>query len=153
MRIDHDLDIPEPPEPQLVACDLRRSPGRSPPAGRHVSPPTDQVLSAVAVRAAGDGEGLLRGEGAIQGVKCCHEPLEISGPLDLMADDLVSAVAAEVPDHWDDFPRLYRRLTPRIIRPAVTGRLHIDENLIASRLVAAGWTTWDAPLTTALHEV
>jgi hypothetical protein len=92
----------------------------------------------------------------VSGCTYCYgaqDLVEISGPLDLMADDLVSAVAAEVPDHWDDFPRLYRRLTPRIIRPAVTGRLHIDENLIASRLVAAGWTTWDAPLTTALHEV
>ncbi|MER5829964.1 hypothetical protein ABT116_03885 [Streptomyces sp. NPDC002130] len=78
---------------------------------------------------------------------------ELSGPLDLMSDDLVSAVAAEVPSHWDDFPRLYRRLTPRIVRAAVTGRLHVDENLIASRLREAGWTTWDAPLAQALHEV
>jgi hypothetical protein len=77
----------------------------------------------------------------------------LSGPLGLIADNLLSAVAAEVPSHWDDFPRLYRRLAPRIIRSAVTGRLHVDENLIASRLVAAGWTTWDAPLTSALHEV
>ncbi|MEU4466079.1 hypothetical protein AB0G20_20630 [Streptomyces sp. NPDC024017] len=92
----------------------------------------------------------------VSGCTYCYgaqDLVELSGPLDLIADDLVSAVAAEVPNHWDDFPRLYRRLTPRIIRPAVTGRLHIDENLIASRLVAAGWTTWDAPLTTALHEV
>lgn len=78
---------------------------------------------------------------------------ELSGPLDSIADDLLCAVAAEVPSHWDDFPRLYRRLTPPIIRRVVTGRLHVDENLIASRLLAAGWTTWDAPLTSALHEV
>ncbi|MER7479158.1 hypothetical protein ABTX60_16190 [Streptomyces sp. NPDC126510] len=78
---------------------------------------------------------------------------ELSGPLDLISDDLVPAVAAEVPSHWDDFPRLYRRLTPRIIRAAVTGRLHVDENLIASRLREADWTTWDAPLAQALHEV
>ncbi|MFF8934429.1 hypothetical protein ACF08O_06735 [Streptomyces paradoxus] len=78
---------------------------------------------------------------------------DLSGPLDLIADDLLSAVAAEVPSHWDDFPRLYRRLAPRIIRSAVTGRLHVDENLIASRLVAAEWTTWDAPLAGAVHDV
>lgn len=78
---------------------------------------------------------------------------ELSGPLHLIPDDLVSSVAAEVPDHWDDFPRLYRRLVPRIIRPLVTGQLHVDEELIASRLVQAGWTTWDAPLTEALRDV
>ncbi|MDK1344575.1 hypothetical protein QNO09_14890 [Streptomyces sp. 378] len=77
----------------------------------------------------------------------------LSGPLDLIAEDLVSAVAGEAPNHWDDFPRLYRRLTPRISRSAVTGRLHVDENLIASLLVAADWTTWDAPLSRALRDV
>ncbi|KOX03318.1 hypothetical protein ADK65_07075 [Streptomyces sp. NRRL B-1140] len=105
---------------------------------------------------------------ALDGAFACEEPFpvsgcthcygeedlaELSGPLGLISDDLVSAVAAEVPSHWDDFPRLYRRLTPRIIRAAVTGRLHVDENLIASRLCEAGWTTWDASLTQALHEV
>ncbi|MFE9029503.1 hypothetical protein ACFYOA_25125 [Streptomyces iakyrus] len=78
---------------------------------------------------------------------------ELSGPLDLITDDLLSSVAAKVPSHWGDFPRLYRRLTPRIIRSAVTGRLHVDENLVASHLVAAEWTTWDAPLADALHDV
>ncbi|MHC0432363.1 hypothetical protein ACX6XY_19590 [Streptomyces sp. O3] len=78
---------------------------------------------------------------------------ELSGPPHLIADDLVSSVAAEVPDHWGDFPRLYRRLVPRIIRPLVTGQLHVDEELIASRLVQAGWTTWDVPLTEALRDV
>ncbi|MFJ4240454.1 hypothetical protein ACIP17_07585 [Streptomyces iakyrus] len=78
---------------------------------------------------------------------------ELSGPLDLISDDLLCSVAAKVPSHWGDFPRLYRRLTPRIIRSAVTGRLHVDENLIASHLVAAEWTTWDAPLAGALHDV
>ncbi|MZF84701.1 hypothetical protein [Streptomyces sp. SID5643] len=78
---------------------------------------------------------------------------ELSGPLDLISDDLLCAVAAKVPSHWDDFPRLYRRLTPRIIRSAVTGRLHVDENIIGSRLAEAEWTTWDAPLAGALHDV
>lgn len=50
-------------------------------------------------------------------------------------------------------PRLYRRLVPRIIRPLVTGQLHVDEELIASRLVQASWTTWDLPLAEALRDV
>ncbi|MEU2823554.1 hypothetical protein ABZ763_15075 [Streptomyces bacillaris] len=78
---------------------------------------------------------------------------ELSGPLHLIADDLVSSVAAEVPDHWEDFPRLYRRLVPRIIRLLVTGRLHVGEELIASRLNQAGWADWDLPLTEALRGV
>ncbi|WP_405770901.1 hypothetical protein OG539_39375 [Actinacidiphila glaucinigra] len=65
----------------------------------------------------------------------------------------MSSVAAETPGHWGDFPRLYRRLVPRIIRPVVTGLFGIDEELVASRLVQAGWTTWDAPLTEALRDV
>lgn len=78
---------------------------------------------------------------------------QLSGPLRRISDDLVSSVAAETPGHWDDFPRLYRRLVPRIIRPVVTGLSGIDEELVASRLVQAGWTTWDAPLTEALRDV
>ncbi|MEU1622850.1 hypothetical protein ABZ479_36850 [Streptomyces sp. NPDC005722] len=77
----------------------------------------------------------------------------LSGPLHRISEDLVSSVAAKTPDHWDDFPRLYRRLVPRIIRPVVTGLSGIDEELVASRLVQAGWTTWDAPLTEALRDV
>ncbi|MEV6589769.1 hypothetical protein [Streptomyces acidicola] len=78
---------------------------------------------------------------------------ELSKPLHLIAEDMVSSVASEVPSHWDDFPRLYRRLAPRIIRSVVTGRLHADENLIATRLLEAGWSTWDAPLAGALRDV
>lgn len=78
---------------------------------------------------------------------------ELSGPLHLISDDMVSSVAMEVPSHWNDFPRLFRRLTPRIIRPVVTGRFHVDENLIASRLLAAAWTTWDEPLADAVRDV
>lgn len=78
---------------------------------------------------------------------------ELSGPLDLIADDLIAAVAGEVPSHWDDFPRLYRRLVPRIVRPLVTGKLHVDAKLIASHLLQAGWTDWDPPLSEALRDV
>ncbi|MET8670522.1 hypothetical protein ABZV73_02180 [Streptomyces albidoflavus] len=65
---------------------------------------------------------------------------ELSGPPHLVSEDMVSTVAFEVPDHWDDFPRLYRRLTPRILSAAATGRLHVGA--IASRLLQAAWTTW-----------
>ncbi|WP_225077444.1 MULTISPECIES: hypothetical protein [unclassified Streptomyces] len=78
---------------------------------------------------------------------------DLSGPVHLIPDDLVSSAAAEVPSHWDDFPRLYRRLVPRIVRSTVTGQLHVDEELIASRLVEAGWTTWEAPFVSALRDV
>ncbi|WP_328719473.1 hypothetical protein OHT52_08200 [Streptomyces sp. NBC_00247] len=92
----------------------------------------------------------------VTGCTYCYDErdfAQLSGPLHLMADRLVSSVAAKTPDHWEDFPRLYRRLVPRVIRPLVTGRLHVDEELIASRLVQAGWTTWDPPLTEALRDV
>ncbi len=78
---------------------------------------------------------------------------ELSGPLHLIPDDMVSAAAGEVPSHWDDFPRLYRRLVPRIIRPLVAGQFDVSEELIATRLVEAGWRTWDAPLADALRNV
>ena len=79
--------------------------------------------------------------------------MELSGAVELIPEDLVSAVSSEVADHWDDFPRLYRRLTPRIVRGVVTGRLHTDEGLIATRLVEAAWTTWDAAQVEAVRGV
>ncbi|MEU6120428.1 hypothetical protein [Streptomyces sp. NPDC047123] len=78
---------------------------------------------------------------------------DLSGPLHLIPDDMVSAVAGEVPDHWGDFARLYRRLVPRIVRSVVTGQSYVDEELIASRLLQANWATWDAPLVRALNDV
>jgi len=66
----------------------------------------------------------------------------LAGPVDRVPEDLIPHVAAEVIDHWDDFPALYRRMTPRIVRPLTTGRLHIDHGLVASRLLTAGWRNW-----------
>ncbi|WP_433013588.1 hypothetical protein [Kribbella sp. CA-294648] len=43
--------------------------------------------------------------------------------------DLIPAVAAEVPDHWDDFVNLYRKFTPRIMALLVYDELHVDEEL------------------------
>lgn len=92
----------------------------------------------------------------VQGCLYCYgeqDLAELSGPLHLMSDRMVSSVASREPSHWDDFPRLYRRLIPRIIRSVVTGQLHVDENLIATRLLEAGWSTWDQPLADALRDV
>jgi hypothetical protein len=69
----------------------------------------------------------------------------LAGPVDRVPEDLIPHVAAETTDHWDDFPALYRRMTPRIVRLLATGRLHLDHGLIASRLLAAGWRGW-API-------
>jgi hypothetical protein len=66
----------------------------------------------------------------------------LAGPVDRVPEDLIPHVAAEVIDHWDDFPALYRRMTPRIVRLLATGRLHVDHGLVASRLLAAGWRDW-----------
>ncbi|MET8621608.1 hypothetical protein [Streptomyces albidoflavus] len=77
---------------------------------------------------------------------------ELSGPPHLVSEDMVSAVAFEVPDHWDNFPRLYRRLTPRILRAAATDTLHVDVEVIPSRLLRAAWTTWPPAQAAALRD-
>jgi hypothetical protein len=77
----------------------------------------------------------------------------LSGPVGRVPEDLIPQVAAEVTDHWDDFPALYRRMTPRIVRLLATGRLHVDHGLIASRLVAAGWRDWAPAEQEALEKV
>ncbi|MFF8698031.1 hypothetical protein ACWEO9_11430 [Streptomyces albidoflavus] len=77
---------------------------------------------------------------------------ELSGPPHLVSEDMVSAIAFEVPDHWDDFPRLYRRLTPRILRAAATDTLHVDVEVIPSRLLRAAWTTWPPAQAAALRD-
>ncbi|RZD59232.1 hypothetical protein C0Q59_19120 [Streptomyces albidoflavus] len=76
---------------------------------------------------------------------------ELSGPPHLVSEDMISAVAFEVDDHWHDFPRLYRRLTPRILRAAATDTLHVDVEVIPSRLLRAAWTTWPPAQAAALR--
>jgi hypothetical protein len=77
----------------------------------------------------------------------------LGGPVDRVPEDLIPHVAAEVTDHWDDFPALYRRMTPRIVRRLVTGDLHADHGLIASRLLAADWRDWVPNEQEALEKV
>ena len=84
----------------------------------------------------------------VDGCNHCYARADLdalAGPVDRVPEDLIPHVAAEVIDHWDDFPALYRRMTPRIVRLLVAGRLHVDHGLVASRLLAAGWRGW-API-------
>ncbi|MGW0731178.1 hypothetical protein [Streptomyces sp. NPDC002851] len=93
---------------------------------------------------------------AVGGCTYCygHADLEaLAGPVHRVPDELIPSVAAQSTDHWDDFPALYRRMTPRIVRLLVTGRQHIDHGLVASRLLAADWRDWTVPEREALEEV
>ncbi|MGW3413943.1 hypothetical protein [Streptomyces sp. NPDC000888] len=75
----------------------------------------------------------------------------LAGPVQQVPERLISSVAYKTPGHWDDFPGLYRRLTPRIVRLLIADQL--DHGLVASRLLAAGWRDWPAPERTAVEEV
>ncbi|WP_407835149.1 hypothetical protein ACE1OC_41500 [Streptomyces sp. DSM 116496] len=77
----------------------------------------------------------------------------LEGPVDQVPDDLISSIAAKSVGHWDDFPALHRRMTPRIVRLLATDQLHVDHGLIASRLVTAGWHDWPVPQRDALEQV
>lgn len=69
----------------------------------------------------------------------------LSGPVDLVPDDLVVATLLEVPSHWSDFAGLFRRMTPRILRAAVMEELHVFPDVLATRILEAGWQQWPAP--------
>jgi hypothetical protein len=91
---------------------------------------------------------------AVGGCTHCYAEADLqalAGPVHGLPDQLIASVTHKVPDHWDDFPGLYRRLTPRIVRLLVAGRL--DHGLVASRLLRAGRRTWPAPQRTALEDV
>ncbi|GGU65868.1 hypothetical protein GCM10010211_33880 [Streptomyces albospinus] len=83
---------------------------------------------------------------------CCAEAdLEaLAGPVHQVPEQMISSVAHEVPDHWDDFPGRYRRLAPRIVRLLIVDEL--DHGLVASRLLAAGRRNWPAPQHIAREE-
>ncbi|MEV0189963.1 hypothetical protein AB0I39_15660 [Kitasatospora purpeofusca] len=93
---------------------------------------------------------------AIGGCTRCYTVAELealAGPAHLVPDDLVSCVAVEATDHWADFPALYHRTTPRIVRLLTTGRLHSGFGMIASWLLAAGWRDWAPAQQQALEQV
>jgi hypothetical protein len=91
---------------------------------------------------------VLAGVEASSGDYCGHcyaeaDAVALAGPVGRVPADLIPAVAAEVPDHWDDFANLYRKLTPRIMALLVYDELHVDEELIAHRIAEAGcWQSW-----------
>ncbi|MBD9702900.1 hypothetical protein IHE56_12500 [Streptomyces sp. ID01-12c] len=74
-----------------------------------------------------------------------------AGPVREVPDELMYSVAHKAPDHWDDFPALYRRLTPRIVRLLVTDGL--DHGMVASRMLTAGRRDWPGAERGALEEV
>jgi hypothetical protein len=91
----------------------------------------------------------------VGGCTYCYAPADLealAGPVDRVPEDLIPSVAAKTTDHWDDFPALYRRMTPRIVRLLVTGRLQ-EHGLIASRLLAADWRAWPMAEQEALEKV
>ncbi|MGW7679192.1 hypothetical protein ACWGID_00535 [Kribbella sp. NPDC054772] len=72
-----------------------------------------------------------------------EEAALLAGSVGAIPEELLASVAREVPDHWGDFANLYRKLTPRLLALLVHDDLHVDEELVALRLVDAGcWTTW-----------
>ncbi|MEV7021770.1 hypothetical protein [Kitasatospora sp. NPDC093558] len=86
----------------------------------------------------------------------CHSDEDLAalaGPARLVPEDLLALVAIETPGHWDDFPGLYRRLAPRIVRGVIAGTLPVDHAWIASWLVRARWQDWPAAERTALDAV
>ncbi|WP_033219474.1 hypothetical protein [Kitasatospora phosalacinea] len=81
----------------------------------------------------------------VDGCGHCYTPEELAalaGPPALVPERLLHSAAMKFPDHWVDFPTLYRRLAPRLLRKLTTRTLAVDGRLIASRLVAADWTSW-----------
>jgi hypothetical protein len=93
---------------------------------------------------------------SLSGCTHCYAPAEIetlAGPVHRVPEELIPSVAAKEAGHWDDFPALYRRMTPRIVRLLATGRLHVDHGLVASQLVKAGWRNWAPPERSALENV
>jgi hypothetical protein len=102
---------------------------------------------------------VLAGVEADAGDYCSHcyseqDSVALSGPVDAIPSDLLAIAAFEGPDHWDDFANLYKKLTPRIMASLVHDTLHVDEELIAERLIQAGcWSTWADDERTAMLAV
>ncbi|GHB32181.1 hypothetical protein GCM10010331_18690 [Streptomyces xanthochromogenes] len=90
----------------------------------------------------------------VHGCTHCYTDADLkalAGPACQVTEPLLSSVAYSTPDHWDDFPGLYRRLIPGIVRLLVADQL--DHAWIASQLLAAEWHTWPAPERAALEEL
>ncbi|MDT0569762.1 hypothetical protein RM704_20160 [Streptomyces sp. DSM 3412] len=97
---------------------------------------------------------LAKSSAPVGGCTHCYTEAELevlAGPVGEVPDELMYSVAHQGPDHWDDFPGLYRRLTPRTVRLLVADGL--DHGLVASRLLAARWRDWPVAERRALEEV
>ncbi|MFE6690434.1 hypothetical protein ACFVFQ_28690 [Streptomyces sp. NPDC057743] len=91
---------------------------------------------------------------SVDGCTYCYGAADLealAGPVGRIPDELVRHVAHEGPDHWADFPGLYRKLAPRITRLLVADQLIND--MTASRFLAAGWRDWSGAECTALESV
>lgn len=91
----------------------------------------------------------------VDGCTYCYSHADLdalAGPADQVPEELIPLVAAEATDHWGDFPSMYRRMTPRIVRSLAEGKLHVDHGLIATRLNEAGWRNWAAVERQALEK-
>ncbi|MCC3775745.1 hypothetical protein [Streptomyces sp. UNOB3_S3] len=91
---------------------------------------------------------------AVGGCTYCYSEADLealAGPLHEIQEDLISHVSIQTPDHWEDFPGLYRKLTPRIVRLLIADEL--IHNMVASRFLAAGWRDWTTPERAALDNV
>ncbi len=89
---------------------------------------------------------------------CTHcvppeEQAVLSGPAEAVPDDLVSYVAGDAASMWDDFPSLYRRLSPRILGMLADGSLHVSESQVGTNLAQAGWESWPGGVAQAVREV
>ncbi|MEV4560529.1 hypothetical protein AB0K51_26525 [Kitasatospora sp. NPDC049285] len=81
----------------------------------------------------------------VDGCTHCFTPAQLgalAGPPALLPNGLLHSAAAKHPTHWGDFPTLYRRLAPRVLRQLTTGRLDLDGSLVGARLYAANWREW-----------
>ncbi|MER5862241.1 hypothetical protein [Kitasatospora sp. NPDC002040] len=77
----------------------------------------------------------------------------LAGPPDRVPSRLLASVVMRTPSHWEDFPGLFRRMAPAIVRAVIGNELHVDGAWVATRLVEADWQAWPLPARAALTEV
>jgi len=76
----------------------------------------------------------------------------LAGPVGEIPDRLFGAALWRWGTTMDANVRLWRRLTPRILREMAEQRLHIDETLIARKFGDAGWHEWPQDERNAVSE-
>jgi hypothetical protein len=92
----------------------------------------------------------------VTGCGACYSEADLvslTGPPDLVTDDMVSHVVSETPSHWSDFPGLFHRMAPRILQLLVQGELHTDEGTIGERFAQAQWMSWPQDQRDAVKDV